>query len=65
VHTFDIQNDLISDLATRIVVPLRKFDYFKNEKMNSLTSVITYESEELLLLIPQVASIPSSLLKNL
>ena len=60
----DIQSDIVSEIATRIVVPLgRKVD-FKNEEMEKLTPTITYEGEELLLLVPQIASMPAKALKN-
>ena len=60
----DIQSDIISEIATRIVVPLgRKVD-FKNEEMKRLTPTVTYEGEELLFLVPQIASVPARTLKN-
>lgn len=60
----DIQSDIISDLATRIVVPLGRKSDFKGEQLKRLTPIIEYEGEELLLLVPQVASIPTKVLKN-
>jgi toxin CcdB len=60
----DIQSDIVSEIATRIVVPLgRKVD-FRNEEMGKLTPTITYEGEELLLLVPQISSMPAKALKN-
>ncbi|RLQ20858.1 plasmid maintenance protein CcdB [Seongchinamella sediminis] len=60
----DIQSEIISELATRIVVPLgRKVD-FRSEQLKKLTPTVEYEGEELLLLVPQVASIPTKALKN-
>jgi toxin CcdB len=60
----DIQNSLISDITTRIVIPLGKKSHFRNEKMDGLTPVIKYENEEFILLTPQIASMPLRLLKN-
>lgn len=60
----DIQSNIISDIATRIVVPLGRKADFKNEELKGLTSAVTYEGEDLLLLIPQVASIPTTALKD-
>ena len=60
----DIQNDLISDIATRIVIPLGKLSHFINNKMKGLTPLITYESENYILLTPQVTSMPENLLKD-
>lgn len=59
----DIQSDIISNLAARIVVPLRRKTGFKKEELQRLTPTIEYDKEELLLLVPQVASIPARVLK--
>jgi len=63
-YIVDIQNSQISDIATRIVVPLGNIEYFKNEKLDLLTPQIEYEDNQLLLLVPQIASMPSKSLKN-
>ncbi|WP_076417096.1 CcdB family protein [Colwellia sp. UCD-KL20] len=63
-YIVDIQNALISDITTRIVIPLGKLSHFRNEQMNGLTPLIEYENEKYILLTPQIASIPSKLLKN-
>ncbi|WP_019528541.1 CcdB family protein [Dasania marina] len=63
-YIIDIQNPIISDIATRIVIPLGRSKNFKNEKMQGLTPEISYDGETLLLLTPQIAAIPSKLLKN-
>jgi toxin CcdB len=63
-YIIDIQNSIISDLATRIVIPLGKISYFKNEQIKGLTPVIEYENEKLLLLTAQIASIPTKKLKK-
>ena len=55
---------LISDITTRIVIPLGKLSHFRNEKMDGLTPVIKYENEEFIILTPQIASMPLRLLKN-
>ncbi|MGV6816678.1 MAG: CcdB family protein [Thiotrichales bacterium] len=60
----DIQNPIISEIATRIVIPLGRVNYFKNEQMKGLTPIIEYENEKLLLLTVQIASIPAKKLKN-
>lgn len=61
-YILDIQNALISDLSTRIVIPLAKMAYLKNEVINGLTPIIEYENERLLLQTPQIASMPKKLL---
>jgi len=63
-YIIDIQNSLISDIITRIVIPLGKLSDFRNESMTKLTPTIEYENDQFVLLTPQIASIPSSLLKN-
>ncbi|MBJ7537216.1 CcdB family protein [Marinomonas transparens] len=63
-YLLDIQSPYISDLATRIVIPLGLVSFFKNESMDILTPEITFEEEGLLLLTPQMSSMPSNLLKE-
>jgi len=46
------------------VIPLGKLSDFRNESMTKLTPTIEYENDQFVLLTPQIASIPSSLLKN-
>nr|WP_328590805.1 CcdB family protein [Cognaticolwellia mytili] len=60
----DIQSVLISDITTRIVIPLGKFKYFRNKQMGGLIPLIKYEDEQYVLLTPQVASMPSKSLKD-
>ena len=60
----DIQSDILSDIATRIVVPLGRKSDFKNEVLKKLTPTIEYDEEQLLLLVPQLASIPEKALKK-
>ena len=63
-YIIDIQNALISDIATRIVIPLGKLSHFRNEKMDGLTPSIKYKNEQFILLTPQISSMPANLLKN-
>ena len=63
-YIVDIQNPVIADIATRIVVPLGNLQQFKNQSMKGLTPEIEYDGETLLLLMPQIASIPAKTLKN-
>lgn len=60
----DIQSDVVSEIATRIVIPLGRKADFKYEELKKLTLTITYKGEELLLLVPQIASMPAKTLKN-
>ena len=63
-YIVDIQSPLISEIATRIVIPLGKLQHFNNAEMKGLTPKVEYEGEELLLLVPQIASIPSRSLRD-
>jgi len=63
-YIIDVQSHLISGIATRIVIPLVRLRYFENEKMQGLTPEIEYKGESLLLLTPQISSIPTTALKT-
>jgi toxin CcdB len=63
-YLVDIQSPLLTDLATRIVIPLGNRSAFGGEAMRGLTPEITFADQELLLLIPQISSMPETQLKN-
>jgi toxin CcdB len=63
-YIVDIQSPVIAELATRIVVPLGSKQRLRDKVLKGLTLTITYDGEELLLLVPQIASVPSKTLKN-
>ena len=63
-YLVDIQNNYISELATRIVIPLGKTEYFKNEVMTKLQFKVSYDSQDLILMTPQISSISRKLLKE-
>lgn len=63
-YLVDIQSTLLTDLATRIVIPLAKRSAFGGQTMQGLTPEITFEEQELLLLTPQISSVPDKHLKN-
>lgn len=63
-YLVDIQSPYIDALATRIVLPLGHAALFDNKAMARLTPEITYQGETLLLLTPQISSIPAKLLIN-
>ncbi|MBL4819703.1 MAG: CcdB family protein [Gammaproteobacteria bacterium] len=60
----DMQHSLIEDITTRIVVPLGDAKKFRNEELKGLTPKIKFEGKNLLVLIPQIASMPKNSLKN-
>ena len=63
-YIVDIQTPVIAELSTRIVIPLGRRDLFRDEMLQGLTPTITYEGDELLLLVPQIASVPSRILRD-
>lgn len=63
-YILDLQSDVISDIATRIVVPLVDCNIMKNEALKGLTPKVSYNGKDLLILIPQIASVRTQTLKN-
>ncbi len=63
-YIVDIQSPVISELSTRIVIPLARKSMIGGEGLGGLTPEISYEGDELLLLVPQIASMPTKLLNN-
>ncbi|HKH45645.1 MAG TPA: CcdB family protein [Thermoanaerobaculia bacterium] len=56
----DIQNDLLDDLETRVVVPLCPMSMMKGRTLRTLTPVLEIEGERFVMLTPQMAGIPKS-----
>ncbi len=56
----DIQNDLLDDLETRVVVPLCPLSAMKSKPLRTLTPVLEIEGESFVMLTPQMAGIPRS-----
>jgi toxin CcdB len=44
-YIVDIQSPVISDIATRMVIPLGRIKDFKNEKMQGLTPELNYDEK--------------------
>lgn len=63
-YLVDIQSSLLSDLATRIVIPLGKGSAFGGETMQGLTPEISFADQKLLLLTPQISAVPEKHLKS-
>lgn len=63
-YLVDIQSPYISEIATRIVIPLGYLASFSNQAMTGLTPQITYQDQELLLLTPQISSVPAKVLRK-
>ncbi|MBY5942659.1 CcdB family protein [Halomonas sp. DP5N14-9] len=45
-------------------MPLGRASFLEGEKLTRLTPTVTPDSEELLILFPQIASLPASVLKT-
>jgi toxin CcdB len=56
----DLQNDLLSDLETRVVVPLYPASTLKGKTLKTLTPVLEIEGESYVMLTPQLAGIPKN-----
>lgn len=63
-YLVDVQSSLLSELATRIVIPLGNRSAFGNESMQGLTPEISFGDQTLLLLTPQISSVPEKHLKS-
>ena len=58
----DVQSDLVAELGTRVVVPLRPVSAMKGQLIRTLTPVLDIEGKEYAMLTPQLAGIPVRLL---
>ncbi len=63
-YILDIQHTVISDLSTRLVIPLGRLESFDGRNMKTLAPIIDYEGESLILLTPQLASVPVNTLRK-
>lgn len=63
-YLVDIQSDLLIDLATRLVIPQGKSSAFGSRPMRGLTPEISFDDQQLLLMTPQMSSVPEKHLKN-
>jgi toxin CcdB len=63
-YLVDVQSSLLTDLATRIVIPLGKYSAFGRQSMLGLTPEISFDDQQLLLMTPQISSVPEKHLKD-
>ena len=56
----DVQNDLLNDLETRVVVPLCPASAMKGKPLRGLTPILEIGAESYVMLTPQMAGIPRS-----
>lgn len=64
LYLVDIQNPYLQELATRMLIPLGKASLSKNTAMKGLTPKVTFHDKKLLLLTPQISSMPKKQLKE-
>lgn len=63
-YLLDVQNDLLSGLETRVVVPLRRRDSFPGVNLPAnLTPTFKVEDIECILETPKLAAVPLRILK--
>ena len=58
----DVQADLLSVLATRVVVPLYRLGAAGPEPLARLTPVLRFQDETLVAMVPELAGVPRSAL---
>jgi len=63
-YLLNIQSEVLSDLATRIVLPLARMEEFGEKHMGQLTPVVEYQGQALIVVTPQIAAVPSKALKS-
>ncbi len=60
----DIQSPVIAELATRIVIPLATGSALRGGTLSGLVPEISYRGQALLLMTPQLSSVPAKILNN-
>ena len=64
-YLLDVQSNLLADLDSRMVIPLRSLDKFANVKIPTrLTPVIRILGEDYLLETPKMGAVPQRILKE-
>ncbi|MDH5432752.1 MAG: CcdB family protein [Gammaproteobacteria bacterium] len=63
-YLIDVQNDLLSDLNSRLVIPLSKYTSINDLTVEKLCPIIEIKDEKYVLLTNQMATVPVSILKN-
>lgn len=64
-YLLDVQSELLQDLETRLVIPLRSLKHFPKVALsNRLTPVFTIEGEQCLLETPKMGAIAQRVLKS-
>lgn len=56
-YLLDVQSDVLSILATRMIVPLYRSDSIKSKAMTRLTPVVQFKNKSLIAMVPEMAGI--------
>lgn len=59
-YLVDIQSDLLSDVGTRVVVPLIKRTAATKKPIKNLMPVVRVDGHEFLMIVPQLAAIATA-----
>jgi toxin CcdB len=63
-YLVNIQSEVLSELNTRVVLPLAREKQFKASGMARLTPQVEYQGESLLIMTPQISAISCRQLKE-
>jgi toxin CcdB len=64
-YLLDVQSELLNDLGSRMVIPLRSLKHFPKVKLSTqLTPIFTIEGEAFLLETPKMGAVPQRVLKS-
>ena len=64
-YLLEVQSPLLQDLATRVVVPLRRLDQFANVTLpTKLTPVFSINGTDCMMETPKLASVPNRILQT-
>ncbi len=61
-YLLDVQSNLLNDLATRVVIPLRLARHYRGEPAKTLMPVFEIEGAPVLALTQQLAAVPNKAL---
>lgn len=61
-YLIDVQSDLLSDLGTRVVIPLHTGKALAGKVLSTLTPAFEIEGGRYLMMTPQLAGIPKKVL---
>lgn len=64
-YLLDIQSDLLDELDSRVVIPLRRLSDFPQVRLPTrLTPIVAIEGKEFIIETPKIGAVPRSVLKS-